>query len=130
PDHVYQLIDWDVNASLDAALNVGHSGNQLLEFFAPLYHLTVAPVNIDPDYVLSETRLIDALRDAYPNAESEGTPTDFVFVGSGETMTVTVVEAVEGAVLDYESALNELTSDAKNLSLDTLELRLVERSAG
>lgn len=129
PDLVYQLIDWDVSGSVNDALNIGRSGNQLRDFFAPLYHLTIAPVRIEPDYVLAETRLESALREAFPNAESEGTPTDFVFVGSGDDMIVTVVEAVQGAVLDTDSALDTVYTDAQDLSLATLELRLIERSA-
>lgn len=129
PDLVYQLVDWDVNASIDEALSVGRSGNQLRDFFSPLYHLTLDPVNLEPNYVFAETRLESALRDAFPNAESEGTPTDFVFVGNGDAMTITVVEAVEGAILDTDNALDTLRSDAQDLSLQTLELHLVERSA-
>ena len=129
PDLVYQLIDWDVNTSVDAALRIGRSGNQLRDFFSPLYHLTLDPARLEPEYVFAETRLVSAVRDAFPNAESSGTPTDFVFVGSGESMTVTVVEAVEGAVLDMEGALEELKDDALDLNLATLELRLMERSA-
>ena len=129
PDLVYQLIDWDVNSSVNNALEIGRTGNQLRDFFAPLYHLTLAPVHLEPGYVFAETRLISALRDVFPNAESSGTPTDFVFVGSGDNMTVTVVEAVEGAILDMDGALEDLQVDAQDLSLETLELHLVERSA-
>jgi len=129
PDLVYQLIDWDVNASVNSALEIGRSGNQLRDFFSPLYHLTLAPVHLEPEYVFAETRLVSALRDAFPNAESSGTPTDFVFVGSDDKMTVTVVEAVEGAILDMDGAIDQLYADAQDLSLQTLELHLVERSA-
>lgn len=129
PDLVYQLIDWDVNQSVDEALKVGRSGNQLQDFFAPLYHLTLAPTRLSPNYILAETRLESALRDAFPNAESAGTPTDFVFVGTGDGMTVTVTEAVEGAVLDTDQALTSLTQDAGDLNFGTLALRLIERSA-
>ncbi len=129
PDLVYQLIDWDINASVDQALTVGRHDNQVINFFAPLYHLSLKPVHLKPDFVLAETRLIKALREAYPNAESEGTPTDFVFVGDADQMTITVVEAVEGAVLDTHEALQAIKADAEDLSLDTLALRLVARSA-
>lgn len=129
PDLVYQLIDWDVNTSVDAALNVGRSGNQLRDFFSPLYHLTLAPVELKPEYILAETRLAAALRDAFPNAESAGTPTDFVFVGTGENLTISVTEAVEGAVLDLDNALETLREDAEDLSIKQIKLRLVERSA-
>ncbi|MDQ5952150.1 MAG: binding 4 protein [Patescibacteria group bacterium] len=129
PDLVYQLIDWDVNMSVDEALKVGRTGNQLRDFFAPLYHLTLAPTHLTPHYVLAETRLSSALRDLYPNVESIGTPTDFVFVGSGENMSVTVTEAVAGAIIDTDQALTDLMHDAENLGLEALELRLIERSA-
>jgi vancomycin resistance protein YoaR len=129
PDLVYQLIDWDVNASVDQALSLGHTGNQLRDFFSPLYRFALAPAKIEPEYVFAETRLINALRDAFPNAESTGTPTDFVFSGSGEDMEVTVTEAVEGAVLDTDEAFDRLRTDAADLNLSTLELRLVERTA-
>ncbi len=129
PDLVYQLIDWDINASVDQALAIGRRDNQLYNFFAPLYHLTLKPVHLEPEYSLAETRLINALREAFPNAESEGTPTDFVFVGTNDQMTITVVEAVEGAVLDMNAALQTIKADAQDLSLDTLGLRLVARSA-
>ncbi|MFZ2681781.1 MAG: VanW family protein [Patescibacteria group bacterium] len=130
PDLVYQLIDWDVNASVDEALAVGRSDHQLQNFFSPLYHFTVAPKHLDAHYVLAETKLEAAIREAFPNAESSGTPTDFVFVGSGDSLSVSVVEAVEGAVIDLETGLTELTTDAQDLHLDTLSLRLIERSAG
>lgn len=129
PDLVYQLIDWDVNASVDQALNVGHSNNQLRDFFSPLYHLTVAPVKIDPELVIAETRLVNAMRDTFPNAESLGTPTDFVFTGEADELSATVTPAIEGAVLDTDTALTQLARDAADFELGTLALRLVERSA-
>lgn len=129
PDLVYQLVDWDLNASLDEAMAIGHTGNQIVDFFAPIYYLIVAPVAISPNFVLAETRLDSAFRSAFPNAESDGTPTDFVFVGSGDKMQVTVTEAVEGAVLDTSVALDDLLIDAQDLELDALSLKLVERSA-
>jgi vancomycin resistance protein YoaR len=129
PDLVYQLIDWDINASIDAAMNIGHSGNQLRDFFSPLYHTLLAPSRLAPEYVFAETRLTTAIRAAFPNAESAGTPTDFVFVGKGEDLTVSVVEAVQGAVIDLDDGLASLRLDAQDLNLNTLALKLIERSA-
>lgn len=129
PDLVYQLIDWDLNASLDEAMRIGRSGNQITNFFAPIFHLVFAPVALEPNFVLAQTRLESAYRDAFPKAESDGTPTDFVFVGSGDQMQVTVTAAVEGATLDTPQALDDLLLDAQDLQLNTLSLRLVERSA-
>lgn len=129
PDLVYQLIDWDVNTSVEQALQVGRTGNQVIDFFTPVYHFILAPVALEPDYVLTETRLASAIHDAFPNAESEGTPTDFVFVGTGDAMSVTVTEAVEGAIIDTRQALDDLRLNAQDLSLETESLRLVERSA-
>lgn len=129
PDLVYQLIDWDVNASVEQALQVGRTGNQVVDFFTPVYHFILAPVALEPDYVLTETRLASAIHDAFPNAESDGTPTDFVFVGTGDAMSVTVTEAVEGAIIDTRQALDDLRLNAQDLTLETESLRLVERSA-
>ncbi len=129
PDLVYQFIDWDINTSINEAFSRGRSGNKLLDFFAPLYHFAVARTHLQPEFILSETRIINALRAAYPNSESEGTPTDFVFVGSGDTMTVHVVEAVRGVIIDTTLALNKITDDAQDLKLETLNISLTERAA-
>lgn len=128
PDLVYQLVDWDVATAVERALNFGQSGNQLRDFFAPLYHLVI-PTQITPELTLSEIKLEQAMREAFPNAESPGTPTDFVIMETNGVLQVTVTEAVEGAMIDTKSALRQLRQDALDLQLHTLELKLIERSA-
>ncbi len=128
PDLVYQLVDWDVATAVEHALNLGKSGNQLRDFFAPLYHVLV-PTRITPDIGLSEIRLEQAMREAFPHVESPGTPTDFVIMEVNGELNVTVTEAVEGATIDTKSALKKLRQDAADLKLETLELKLIERSA-
>jgi vancomycin resistance protein YoaR len=129
PDLVYQLIDWSVTDNVDQAMQIGRQGPRLHQFFSPLYQLVFGRTVINPNFTLSETRLSHAIRDAFPNAESEGTPTDFVFIGNGDQMQITVVEAVPGAVLQIDEAFQTLRRDAQDLQLDTLSLRLIERSA-
>ncbi len=129
PDLVYQIIDWDASAAVDRAYAIGHSGNQLRDFFAPLYHLVLAPVRIEPDLVVAETRFFNAIGDEFPEAESTGQPTDFVFTGSDENLNVTVTEAVEGSVIDTHQAINDLKTDAYNLSLGTLKLNVISSTA-
>lgn len=129
PDLVYQLIDWNVSDGVDQAMNVGRNQHPVVNFFAPLYYATIGHARIKPNFTLSETRLSNALREAFPTAESAGTPTDFVFVGNGPDMRITVVEAVPGAVMQLDEAFNTIRQDAQDFSLHTLPLRLIERSA-
>lgn len=131
PDLVYQLVDLDVGAAVDQAFAVGRdSGNPFLTFFSPLYYLTFGSASITPETTLAQVRLEDAIREAFPNAESPGTPTDFVIgLANDGTAEVTVIESVIGATLDMESALAIISEDIQDLQLETVPLVLIERSA-
>ncbi len=130
PDLVYQLADWDISKSVDYALGIGRNQGKLTSYLSPLYYATIGQVNIRPVIVLAETRLMDAIREAFPEAESPGAPTDFVFTETNGELTVSINPAQEGAILDMSHALATIRQDAEDLDLQTLQLRLVERTLG
>lgn len=130
PDVVYQLIDIDITTAVNDALKIGRSENRFISFFSPLWYLIFGKNNIEPPITIAETRLIDTIKAAFPNAESAGTPTDFVvsWQPTGD-LSVDVVEAVPGSTIDTKTDLRKLRSDVSDLSLGTLHLHLVERGA-
>ncbi|MBP9827553.1 VanW family protein [Patescibacteria group bacterium] len=131
PDLVYQLVDLDVSTAVNEAFAVGRtSSNPVINFFSPLYYATFGSATLTPQVTLAQVRLEDAIRAAFPNAESPGTQTDFVIgLASDGVAEVTVVEAVIGATIDMEEALSIISADVQDLELSTVPLALVERSA-
>ena len=130
PDLVYQLADWDITQSVEEALLVGRRHGQVAAWLAPLYYVTIGQAHVEPTITLAETRLSDAIRASFPTAESPGSPTDFVITGSKDDSSIEITPAVEGAILDLPFALASIKNDAADLKLNTLELRLVERTLG
>lgn len=130
PDLVYELAEVDAGKLVSEAYNTGRSGNRVQQFFSPLWFATVKKTNLAPKVTFSESRIEDAVRIAFPNAESPGTPTDFVisFTNDG-SIQAEVVDAVVGSTIDMQSALTTLKKDAQDLKLQTLTLRLIERSS-
>jgi vancomycin resistance protein YoaR len=128
PDLVYPLLDVNVNALVDEAYGVGRSNNPVLNFFGPLVYSTIGKKEIKPAVTVSETRLSDAIRSAFPDAESPGTQTDFLIAADGENWNVTVTPAVQGSTIDLSSAFKKLSKDASDFRLSPLELDLTERS--
>ncbi|NBS67634.1 hypothetical protein EBT31_01795 [bacterium] len=130
PDLVYELAEVDVGKLASNAYALGRSGNDIQKYFIPLWFSTFGKTDIKPEITFSETRIADAIREAYPEAESPGTPTDFVISISEEGKAqVEVVDAVIGSTIDIKSAFETLKKDAQDLSLQTLNLQLIERSS-
>lgn len=129
PDLVYELAEINTSELIEQAYALGRSGNAVQQYFAPLWLATFGKTNIAPEVSFSETRIADALRKAFPDAESPGTPTDFVITLEKGAIEAEVVDAVIGSTLDMEEVFKVLTKDAEDLTLSTLTLRLVERSS-
>lgn len=130
PDLVYELAEVDIGALVNKAYALGRSGNGFQQFFMPLWFATLGITDVKPNIVFAESRISDAIREAFPNAESPGTPTDFVISFTDEEkVNVEVVDAVIGSTIDLESAFIALEEDAQDLELTTLSLRLIERSS-
>lgn len=115
PDLVYELISCNIAEQVNTALH--------LPTKAPLFHLLGYKIDITPQMDIAQTKIIEAITKALPNAEQPGTPTDFVVTFNNETITnIQVVEAVPGFTADFEHALSVITNDASDFSLQPLEL--------
>lgn len=129
PDLVYELAEVDVAGLVNQAYKMGRSGNNVQQFFMPLWYATFGRTDLNPNVSFAETRISDALREAFPNAESPGTPTDFVISFTKEDINVQVIDAVIGSTIDMNNAFASLQEDAKDLKLNVLSLNLIERSS-
>ncbi len=129
PDLVYELAEINVGDLVNQAYALGRSQNPTQQFFMPLWFATFGQTDIKPSVSFAESRISDAIRQAFPDAESPGTPTDFVISFTKEGVQAEVVDAVIGSTIDMDEALTLLAKDAEDLSLSTLPLRLIERSS-
>ncbi|MEK9156624.1 MAG: VanW family protein, partial [Patescibacteria group bacterium] len=129
PDLVYELAEVNVGDLVNQAYALGRSQNPTQQFFMPLWFATFGQTDIKPSVSFAESRISDAIREAFPNAESPGTPTDFVISFTEEGVQAEVVDAVIGSTIDMDEALTLLAEDAEDLNLSTLSLRLIERSS-
>lgn len=129
PDLVYELADINVSDLVNQAYALGRSENSTQQFFMPLWFATFGKTDIKPSVSFAESRISDAIREAFPDAESPGTPTDFVISFTEENIQVEVIDAVIGSTIDMDEAFALLAEDAEDLELTTLSLRLVERSS-
>lgn len=129
PDLVYELANVNASDLVSQAYALGRSQNPTQQFFMPLWFATFGQTNIKPSVSFAESRISDAIRQAFPDAESPGTPTDFVISFTEEGARAEVVDAVIGSTIDMDEALATLAKDAEDLHLNTLSLRLIERSS-
>jgi vancomycin resistance protein YoaR len=129
PDLVYPLLDADVTMLVNDAYQTGRGENPFISFFSPLWYATLGKKEIPANVTLAETKLTDAIRSAYPNAESPGSPTDFVITKNGDDWDIAVTAAVSGSTIDLQSAFAALKKDADDLRVSPLKLELVERGA-
>jgi vancomycin resistance protein YoaR len=129
PDLVYELAEVDVAGLVNQAYEMGRLGSDAQQFFMPLWFATFGRTDLNPNISFAETRISDALREAFPHAESPGTPTDFVISFTEKDVNVQVIDAVIGSTIDMDSAFASLQEDAKDLKLGVLSLNLVERSS-
>lgn len=130
PDLVYELAEVNVGELVNQAYSLGRSGNALTQFFAPLWFATLGRSSIDPSISFAQSRISEAIRTAFPSAESPGTPTDFVItIAPDNTAQAEVVDAVIGSTIDMSTVFSTLAVDSQDLHLDTLPLQLTERSA-
>lgn len=129
PDLVYELAEINVSELVNQAYATGRSENRIQQFFMPLWLATFGKTNIAPSISFAETRMSDAIRQAFPSAESPGTPTDFVISFSEDGVNAEVVDAVIGSTIDINEAFTLIAQDAEDLKLNTIPLRLIERSS-
>lgn len=129
PDLVYPLLDLDVNALVEDAYQTGRNGHPIQNFFGPIWYATIGTKNVPAHVSIAETKLSEAIRNTYPDAESPGTPTDFLIKKEGDAWNITVTPAVSGATIDLEEAFASLKKDAEDLRISPLELELIERSS-
>lgn len=129
PDLIYELASVNVSDLVNQAYALGRSQNPTQQFFMPLWFATFGKTDIKPSISFAESRISDAIREAFPNAESPGTPTDFVISFTEENVQVEVVDAVIGSTIDMDNAFALLAQDAEDLKLSTLPLQLIERSS-
>lgn len=129
PDLIYELADINVSDLVNQAYALGRSQNPTQQFFMPLWFATFGKIDIKPSISFAKSRISDAIREAFPDAESPGTPTDFVISFTEENIQVEVVDAVTGSTIDMDEVFEILAQDAEDLKLSTLSLRLVERSS-
>ncbi len=132
PDVVYELVEFDVTAAVDQAYTIGRSGPGIWQFTAPMWYTIAGRENLTPTMSLSETRIAEAMREAFAQTESPGTPTDFVVTIPEQKNTdidIRVVEAVTGTVLNIDDALKTLEKDAQDLKLHSITLQLIEQTS-
>lgn len=121
-DLTFNLIDLDVAHEVDAAFLVGREGSVLEKAARPLL-LTAGMKTYQLDSLtLHEEQIMSAIRSAFPDAEEPTTPTDFTITKKGEEYTITVVEGKTGTSLADVGPMALLADDARDLSLQSLQL--------
>lgn len=129
PDLIYELAEVNVSDLVNQAYALGRSESAIQQFFLPLWFATFGQTNIAPSVSFAESRISDAIRETFPNAESPGTPTDFVISFTENGVQAEVVDAIIGSTINMDEAFTLLERDAEDLNLTTLSLQLIERSS-
>ncbi len=81
--------------------------------------------NLPADVTVDETRLAEAIREAFTDGETEEVATDFDVTITRDEVSVEVVPGIAGVHFAIASAMDELRKDAKDLTLETLAMRTV-----
>ncbi|MFA5945999.1 MAG: VanW family protein [Patescibacteria group bacterium] len=126
PDLVYPLLDTNIDALVDSAYQTGREGDTLAAFFGPLWYSTFGGRVITAKVNVASTRLADTIRSTFPDAESTGSPTDFVIAGKTGSFSIIVTPPVQGTSIDFASAEEILARDASDFHLEPLHLALAE----
>ena len=114
----------DVNQAVDAVLAVGHEAGPI----GWLKALVVAVVHntpVNPNVVTVNSALAEAeIISAFPEALSDGVPTDYKISMKNDEVNVTVTPGEAGTGLDVTPALNILLADSWDLSLKPLTVAI------
>lgn len=127
PDLVYPLLDVNVEAGIERAMNTGRQGT-FGKWFGPLFYPIFRTGNVPAPITLATTRFAEAVRATYPNAETPGTPTDFAITKSGSTYTVAITPPTPGAMINIADVEKTIVQDAQDLRLNMVPLKVIERS--
>jgi vancomycin resistance protein YoaR len=110
----------DVNKAVDAVLAVGHEAGPI-GWLKALVVAIVRDTPVNPQVVSVNSALAEAeIIAAFPEAITEGVPTDYKISTKNDEVSVTVTPGEAGTGLDITTALNALLADSWDLSLKPL----------
>ena len=124
-DVAFSLIDVNAADLAARAMDIGRSDNQVLSAIGALGYASVLRANLPADVTVDETRLAEAIREAFTDGETEEVATDFDVTITRDEVSVEVVPGIAGVHFAIASAMDELRKDAKDLTLETLAMRTV-----
>lgn len=123
-EFTYDLVDIDVNAEVEAAYQAGRDGSFVENAGMALALSTFLNVDHLQTVTFDRERLEDAIRAAFPHAETPVVPTDFIITPKGDTFEVTISAPVDGTAFLFTPTHAALERDVRDLTLTATEVAL------
>jgi vancomycin resistance protein YoaR len=127
PDLSYNFIDINIDQLLDEAFSGTRNGTRgenlkksVNQIFGELTH--------SMEIRILDNQINNEIRKAFPDAETLAIPTKFNAIGTGDNLTLEVIEGKSGKEFSFNTFYNSLNNDLQDLNLGNFELEVQETS--
>lgn len=126
PDATHDLIRYDTDAVVSAAMQLGHGADLQTRILTPL-RARLQPITLPAEVILDTSRIETALRQAFRKELVSAKDASFsIITASGSSPMVHVVPETIGLDFKVAEALDRLRTQAQNLQFESIHLQEIQ----